>query len=130
MIDNANTAAGRPRDNGEVFQSPQFALMSLQEAVGRYPEKYRFYDPATLKMIHPGSFVKVVAVSVGQIRTEEEMWLLVKQMAPISDPAGKLIGEIRKHTGRSKYHGLEFRMLIYFQPSNVIDVILNLIGLS
>lgn len=117
-------------ESTEIFKSPQFELLSLHRASNRWPKKYRRFDPAVLGMVHPGSYVKVLATSVGEKVTIEEIWLLVKQLSPDKSIKGKHIGEVRTQTGRSQYHGLEFGMLIYFKKPHVIDVTLNLVGLS
>jgi hypothetical protein len=117
----------------EIFKSPQFALLTLQHASNRWPKKYRKFNNAVLGLLHPGSYVKVIAtspMSVGDVVTEEEIWLLIKQLSPNKSKKGKHIGEVRTRTGRSQYHGLELGMLIYFTKPNVIDVQVNLVGLS
>jgi hypothetical protein len=114
----------------EIFKSPQFALLTLQHASNRWPKKYRKFNKAVLGLLHPGSYVKVIATSVGDVVTEEEIWLLIKQLSPNKSKKGKHIGEVRTQTGRSRYHGLELGMLIYFTKPDVIDVTLNLVGLS
>src|SRR3954471_25095484 len=107
-----------------VFQSPQFGLIPLITAVKRWPDKYRHYPRGALKLLHPGSHVKVLVTSIGETTTVEEGWLMVRQLSPVRKN-GKHIGEVRTQTGRSKYHGLDFGMMIYFQPSDIIDIYLN-----
>lgn len=112
-----------------VVQSPQFALMPLSQAVARWPEDYRPFPRKALGMLHSGSYVKVIVVSVGEIVTPEAVWLLVRQLSPVRR-TGKHIGEVRTMTGRSQYHGLGLGMMIYFQMDDVIDMQLNRVETS
>ena len=112
--------------SSEVFKSPRFALLTFAEASGRWPKKYREFDPAFLRMLHPGSFVKVMATSVSERPVREEVWLVITKLSPVRGK-GKHIGEVRTHTGRSEYHGLVLGMRIHFQFVNVLDMQFNIV---
>ncbi len=116
-----------------VNSNPIFGLIPLSMAVKRWPDDYRPISAASLRLLHAGSYVKVIATAVGHAKKHEAIWLIIRQMSPLKI-IGKHVGEVRPvqtRDGRREpimltcYHGLEEGMLIYFQLPDVIDMQLN-----
>lgn len=104
---------------------PNFTLRTLPEIKAVLPPTYwrRFSKPVPkeiLRMLHPGSHVKVLAQSVGQPKNPcEEIWIHIRQ---VRKKGTAFVGLVNTHTGRSQYHGLEFGMMISFEAKHIIDV--------
>lgn len=112
--------------NDPIYNARTFRLLTLKEAVLRFPKKYRRLDNKMVRRLAiPGAYLKVMAESTGPVVTAEELWLLVRQINLTDrskDWDNKHVGEVATMTQRSAHHGVEPRMLIYFRLPNVLDV--------
>ena len=108
--------------NSPIYNAPTFRLLSLKEAIMRFPKKYRPLEKKLVqRLVVPGAYIKVLAESVGPTVTAEEAWLAVRAVSP-KDWDAAHVGEVASMLGRSEYHGIQFRMLIHFRLRNVIDI--------
>lgn len=92
------------------------------------PESYwhRYHNgvpKSIMTALRIGSHVKVLAQSVGQPKNPcEEIWLTIRHIKSKGKPNMNFVGQVNTKTGRSLFHGLEFGMLITFEPKHIIDV--------
>lgn len=86
-----------------------------------------------MDMIRVGSHVKTLVQAVGVIIGPgetvqsqcEEIWLTVRHIKHKGKKDQSFTGQVNTNTGRSNLHGLEFGMMVHFEPKHIIDVGLN-----